>query len=61
MSKQAKRKNEWLLGRSSIPASVARRRVVQVERSLNEKFKEKAALRQDAGKYLRTLQQTISN
>jgi hypothetical protein len=61
MSKKAKRKNESLLGGSSFPASLLRRRVAQVERSLNAQFKEKGALRQDAGKYLRTLQQTISS
>jgi hypothetical protein len=61
MSKKAKRKNESLLGGSSFPASLLRRRVTQVERSLNERFKGKAALRQEAGKYLRTLQQTISS
>jgi hypothetical protein len=61
MSKKAKRKNESLLGGSSFPASLLRRRVTQVERSLNEQFKVKGALRQEAGKYLRTLQQTISS
>ncbi len=61
MSKKAKRENESLLGGSSFPASLLRRRVAQVERSLNGQFKEKSALRQDAGRYLRTLQQTMSS
>ncbi len=61
MSKKTKRKNESLLGGSSFPASLLRRRVAQVERSLNARFKEKGALRQDAGEYLRTLQQAISS